>query len=362
MRPAVTSGSSSASEIDCAGGVLMVTELDAEQPSLRRQSSTRVAIAALVLACWGEAVGFVLMKAFALRSGLVVPGASEWFISAFLLLGRFLVAALLLQCVERKLPTWSECAQGLWIGGFAGAGHLLQMDALNWTSASTSAFLTQGYVVVLPIVAAVERWRAPERRVLFAVLLNLIGLAVLAHFDPRRLTLGRGEGETLLAALLFAGQIFSISRPRYAQNETGPVTLVMFLTIGLGAIPLAVATGRSSDFDRLTASSPIWLMLGLLAVLSTLLPFVLMNRYQRRVSSSEAGVIYGAEPVLASLLALFLPAVLSPIAGVGYANERVSMRLVLGASLVTLAPVLLRARNTDSEPRALADKSTNPAG
>jgi drug/metabolite transporter (DMT)-like permease len=347
------------SQYSRVGRVLMVTDLVAERQSLRRQSTIRFAIFALIVACLGEAVSFPLMKAFALRSGLVAPGASDWFMSALALLGRFLAAALVLLCFERKLPSKSELAQGLWIGGFAGAGHLLQMDGLSWTNASTSAFLTQGYVVVLPLLAAIELRRRPERRVLLAVLLNLIGLAVLARFDPRRLTLGRGEGETLLAALLFAGQIFSISRPRYAQNESGPVTLVMFLTIGLGAVPLAVATGRASDFDQLTTSPQIWILLGLLAVICTLLPFVLMNRYQRYVSSSEAGVIYGAEPVLASMLALFLPAILSPVAGAQYANERLTPRLVFGALLVTSAVVLLSARSSDSERSSVNDPSTN---
>jgi drug/metabolite transporter (DMT)-like permease len=337
----------------------MVTELGTERQSLRRPSAVRFAVPALIAACFGEAVGFPLLKAFALRAGLAAPGASDWFISSFLLLGRFLAAALLLLCFERKLPSNSELAQGLWIGGFAAAGHLLQMDGLSWTNASTSAFLTQGYVVVLPVLAAIESRRRPEKRVLLAVLLSLIGLAVLARFEPRHLTLGRGEAETLLAALLFAGQIFSISRPRYAQNEGGPVTLVMFLTVGLGALPLSVATGRETDFDRITASPQIWILLGLLALLSTLLPFVLMNRYQRHVSSSEAGVIYGAEPLVASLLTLFLPALLSPVAGARYVNEQLTFRLILGALLVTSAVFLLRSGDADAELASLDQQTSN---
>jgi drug/metabolite transporter (DMT)-like permease len=220
---------------------------------------------------------------------------------------------------------------------------------LNWTNASTSAFLTQGYVVVLPLLAAVESRMRPERRVLWAVALNLLGLAVLARFDPRTLRLGRGEAETLLAAVLFAGQIFSISRPRYANNQTGPVTMVMFLTIGLGSLPLAAAAAGPGDLGFFTGSSQLWLLLGLLALFSTLLPFVLMNRYQRHVSSSEAGVIYGAEPVLASVLALFLPALLSQLAMIRYDNETLSLRLLVGAVLVTSAALLLRAGAPDAE-------------
>jgi drug/metabolite transporter (DMT)-like permease len=301
-----------------------------------------------LFACLGEAVGFPLMKAFSLRADLVAPGVSGWFMSAYLLSGRFLLAALLLALFQRKLPRKSEYLQGAWIGVFACAGHLFQTDGLSFTDASTSAFLTQGYVVVLPLLAAMETRRLPERRVLWAVVVSLVGLAILARFDPWQLSLGRGESETLLAALLFAGQIFMISRPAYTQNRTGPVTLVMFLTVGLGALPLAGASGRPSDYARLVDSPQLWLLLVGLTLLSTLLPFVLMNRYQRHVSSSEAGVIYGAEPVLASVLSLWLPELLSPLAGVIYANETLSLRLVLGALLVTLAPLLLRAGSDDA--------------
>ena len=316
---------------------------------MTREPALRFAIFALLLACLGEAVGFPLMKAFTLRSNLVAPGVSGWFMSAYLLSGRFLLAALVLGCFERKLPSKSELAQGLWIGGFAGAGHILQTDGLNWTDASTSAFLTQGYVVVLPIAAMIESRKRPDRRLLLAITLNLLGLGILARFDPRSLTLGRGEAETLVAAVLFAGQIFSISRPRYADNKTGPVTMVMFLTIGLGVLPLAATSGCQTDLGHLTHSAELWFLLGSLTLFSTLLPFVLMNRYQRHVSSSEAGVIYGAEPVLACLLALFLPEFLAPVIGVFYANESASIRLVLGATLVTVSPFLLRSGMSESK-------------
>lgn len=304
--------------------------------------SLRLALCALLLACFGEGIGFPLMKAFALRCQVVAPQASDWLSSGYLLAGRFLLAAVILLAFERKKPTRLELTQGLWIGAFAGAGHVLQADGLAFTDASTSAFLTQGYVVVLPLLAALERRRLPSRRIAFAVLVNVVGLGILARFDPRLLTLGRGEAETLLAAVLFAGQIFSISRPGYDQNRAGPVTVVMFVTVAAGSLALTAKSGGAGDVASLTASPQLGVLLVALTLLSTLMPFLLMNRYQRHVSSSEAGVIYGAEPVLASVLALFLPALLTPLAGQDYVNERLSLRLLAGAGLVTLSPFLLR--------------------
>jgi drug/metabolite transporter (DMT)-like permease len=86
---------------------------------------------------------------------------------------------------------------------------------------------------------------------------------------------------------------------------------------------------------------------GLLAVLvlaCTVVAFLLMNRWQREVSATEAGLIYCIEPVFVSVLALFLPVWLSRWAGVDYANEPVTLHLLLGGGLITAANVLLQSR------------------
>jgi drug/metabolite transporter (DMT)-like permease len=67
-----------------------------------------------------------------------------------------------------------------------------------------------------------------------------------------------------------------------------------------------------------------------------------MNRYQPDVSASEAGIIYGAEPLFASLFALFLPSFFAGLAAVAYANERLTDRLLIGGGLVITANVLLQ--------------------
>lgn len=311
--------------------------------------SRRVVLAGLLLACLGEAIGYPLLKAFDLLSGVAAPGASSWFVSAVLLGARFLGAAIALLMVTRSRPTRDEAAQGLWLGVFACAGTVLLVDGMNFCDTSTSAFLSQGYVVILPLLSAIACRRWPLPRVLAAVLISMTGLAVLARVDPLALRLGRGEAEVLLSACAFAGQIFSISRARYQQNRSGPVSLVMFGCAGLLALPIALATRRSGDFSALSAAPGFWLFIALITLVATLVPMWLMNRYQRYVSSAEAGVIYGAEPVLASCLALFCPEWLAPIAHAPYANEHLSLRLLLGGILVLFANFLLQTRSAPQQ-------------
>lgn len=314
----------------------------------------RIALLGLVIACvfWG--IGFPLTKAFALRAQVEAPGASSWFVAAVLIVGRFLAAAAVVGVVDRRRPERLEWEQGGWLGIVTGLGVVLQTDGLSYTSASTSAFLTQGYVVVLPVVAGLGARRFPELRVLGAVMASVLGLAVLSGFSPSALALGRGEAETLGAAMLFTAQILVLSRKKYAANRANPVTFVFFLSVAITTFPLAVVTAQSGEFLALVRSSSLWGLGIALTLLGTLAPFWLMNQYQPQVPPAEAGVIYGAEPVFASLFALWVPAQITSLAGSRYANETITTRLLLGGALVTVANLVLQLqkRSNREAPRS----------
>ena len=143
---------------------------DALHTGVTGKAPPLLAVLGLVAACLFWGIGFPLTKAFALRAHVVAPQASDWFIVAALVAGRFFVAGAMLVVVERARPTRLEVRQGIWVGLFSACGLLFQIDGMTRTAASTSAFLTQGYVVVLPIVAAFAGRRLPERRVVVAVL------------------------------------------------------------------------------------------------------------------------------------------------------------------------------------------------
>ena len=55
--------------------------------------------------------------------------------------------------------------------------------------------------------------------------------------------------------------------------------------------------------------------------------------------------MYTTEPLFAAVFALFLPARLSGLAQVGYANEQFSLAVVSGGGLILLANLLLQIRS-----------------
>ena len=189
------------------------------------------AAAFLVLATAFWSLSFPIVKALGMAQTEVLPGVNSWFTSSLCVWYRFLAAALLM--LPWTAPKWrgltrGELAQGIGLGLFGGGGLLLQMDGLRYTSASTSAFLTQCYCLIIPLWLAVEERRRPSPVVIACCLLVFIGVAILADFDWETFRLGRGEIETLLGSVLFTGQILWLQRPKYAGNDVARFTGVMF--------------------------------------------------------------------------------------------------------------------------------------
>jgi drug/metabolite transporter (DMT)-like permease len=305
-------------------------------------------VGALLLAnlFWG--LSFPLIKAIVLAHQLVVPASSTWFLTAYTVAPRFVIATLVLVVVLRKqLASFTalEIKQGVLLGATAGAGMLFQNDGLQFTSASTSAFLTQLYAILIPAWLALRSRRWPSGLVLACCALVLAGVAVLGRFDFREMRLGRGEIETLICSVFFMMQILLLERKAFGANRALPVTLVMFAVEA--ALFSAMAGVTAPDAAALLApwTSLSWVGLtALLTVFCTLGAYTLMNTWQPKISATEAGLIYCGEPVFASVLALFLPALFSAWIGISYPNETVTWHLLVGGGLITLANLLLQLR------------------
>ena len=295
---------------------------------------------------WG--LSFPLIKGVVLAHEQALPASGGWFITAYAIAPRFLLSALLLMLLlGRTLRTLrgGEFRQGLKLGLAAAAGMLLQNDGLRFTAASTSAFITQFSVFLIPLIVAVRVRRWPPPLVWVACALVLTGVGVLARFDFATLQLGRGEMETLLSSGFFTLMIFVLDDRTQVGNRALLVSTVMFTTeaaiftvLSVGAVP------HAADLLVPWTSGP-WVACTLaLTVFCTLASFSLMNKWQPYITATEAGLLYCLEPVFASLMALFLPGLLSAWAGFDYPNERLTWQLLAGGGLVTLANVLLQLR------------------
>lgn len=306
----------------------------------RRRAAQMLVLATLF---WG--LSFPAMKALGILQQELLPGASSWFVSASALTVRFSIAALIMLVWSiRTLHrlTALEVWQGAGLGVFAGGGLLFQMDGLAYTPASTSAFLTQCYCVLLPIIVMIRDRKRPNRMVIVCALAVVTGVAILARVDWRSLSLGRGEWETLIGSLLFTGQILWLERPMFSANRVDHCSMIMFGVIAAICLPIAVMTATTAKDWLVIYSSWAAAIYQLILIFGcTMVAFVLMNRWQRYLPSTEAGLIYCAEPVFASLFALFLPAWFARMGGIQYPNEGITWNLLVGGGFITTANILL---------------------
>lgn len=319
----------------------------------RTPAHTR-ALLMLVLAnlFWG--LSFPLMKAIGGIHLHLLPESSTWFITACTLAPRYLLGALVL--IPLCLPalrtlTRLELKQGLGLGLFAICGMIFQTDGLQFTPASTSAFLTQFYAIMIPAWIAIRARRRPLPIVWISSTLVLAGVAVLAQLDWRDLRLGRGELETLIGSVFFMGQILWLDRPEFSQNRVLPITTVMLTVEGLAALAMVFLTTPDASALLVPWTSNAWLFFtALLTLFCTLGAFIIMNTYQPKITATEAGLLYCFEPIFASLLALFLPAWFATLGGFNYPNEVATTHLLLGGALITAANLLLQLRPPPPRP------------
>ena len=297
-------------------------------------------------AAWG--LSFPVQKMLTMLQQELVPAAGTWFLTSWIICLRSLMAAAVLLLWKPQLlrgMTREEVRQGLLLGLIGGLGLVLQADGLAHTNASTSAFLTQAYCVILPMWHCFSRRVAPEWRLVFCTGLVLWGISILSGFNWRTLHMGRGEWETLGAAAAFTIQIILLERPRYRENRAMPVTLLMFLGFAAWSAPVAVmAAPQLGDLWRVVASPAAVAHLGVLALACTVFAYGIMNLWQPKVSATEAGLIYCIEPVCAAVYALFLPGILSRWTDVSYPNEILTSTLISGGLLITAANVLLQIK------------------
>ena len=309
----------------------------------------------LIVACAMWALSFPLVKALHLEQAARLPGAPTLFLASWLQSARFGFGALMLLpfLIGRRRPTGNEIRQAAVITGWGGIGMWLQADALAYTEASTSAFLTQAYCIFLPLWACFRTGEKASRRVVAATFMVILGGAILSGIRPDHLKMGRGELETLLAAFLFTFQILALENPRYRHNRGTVVSFIMFLGIALLFLPItALSAPKLSDCLTAGASMQAFVIIGCLASFCSVGSYVIMNVWQPRVSATEAGLIYTTEPVFTAVYVLFLPALLGQFIGGTYPNESLSMKLLFGGSLIVGANLIMQWKRPPHLPPA----------
>ncbi len=314
----------------------------------RKERISAVSMLLLANAFWG--LSFPLIKSLILLNQKLSPG-NGIFIVACTVAPRFLLGTVILALWQSRKTSQSdqpwltraEFNQGLYLGIFGAAGMLLQNDALRFMDASTSAFLTQFYALMIPLWLALKHRKFPSATIRISCILVLAGVAILGNFNWHNFTLGRGEWETLLCSVFFMAQVFGVEGSSHTDCRHGKVTLVWLASEAILFTCIGIFSGPTANaFWTPWTSLPWFGFTFALTLFPTLGSFSIMSKWQSKITATEAGLIYCFEPIFGSLFSLVLPALLSVWAMINYPNENLNSHLLIGGALITLANVLIQ--------------------
>ena len=228
---------------------------------------------------------------------------------AWIVLTRFALAALLLApWLVRAAPR--DLRSGVLLGLLLFACYVFQVEGLALTSSNRNAFICGLNVLVVPLLGVLAG-RAPERRIVLALMLAVAGLAALC-WDGGAWTFG--DSLALGAALCFGLYIKMMEVHTRGAVRLMSLTAAQIATVGACALGWVVVT--EIPFGNAAEVGAYWqrtgsalaagaLNLVYLGVVATAAIISLQTWGQRHSTANEAAVIYAFEPAAAAVFGYF---------------------------------------------------------
>ncbi len=261
----------------------------------------------VVTIVWGATFIWMKQAMNALQNEIDFYGQTA--VVSVLVGGRFLIAAVALfigsskaRAALREKELWSG---GTVLGLILLVGFTTQMVGIDTISPSTSAFLTSLYVVFTAMISTKMTGQPVTRMMIAGVLLATFGAGFIE--GPPHLSWGKGEILTVICAFFFALHILFTQSITQRMDPLG-VTITSFLVVSIGSLAISFLMGGEDTFKlwELTLQQDVLVPLLCLGLLGSLFALLLLNLLQRHLHPVQAAIIYGLEPVWATMFALGL--------------------------------------------------------
>jgi drug/metabolite transporter (DMT)-like permease len=260
---------------------------------------------------------------------LVVQDATDDAAVMPFLAARFLIGAAVLWPFARRRPAHpTEWRDGVLAGVLFLGGYVFQTVGIQYTTSSSSAFITYLLVVFVPLMNVFIVRRAPSFVTIVGVAMAIVGLVLLSGGASG---FGKGEWLTLGCALCFAAHLLVLDHVTL-RNDAVRLTFIQVLTVGLGCLVPGLLLGGFAF------GLPAWGAAAFTGVGATAVAVLCMVWAQRVVPPARTAIILLLEPVFAAFL--------------GYlAGERLGGRGFLGAVLILAAVLWIELVPEPSVPR-----------
>lgn len=212
--------------------------------------------------------------------------------------------------------------RGAVIGAMLYAAYSVQTYGLALTTPSKNAFLTAVYCVLVPFLYWAFAKIRPDRYNVIAAVLCVAGVGLVSLTGD--LTVGPGDGLTLVCAIFYALHIVAVAKVSPGK-DIYLLTVFQFAFAGLYAWTGGILTETFPA--RALAKPEILLPLAYLAVMATTVALLFQNVGQVWSDPASASVILSLESVFGVLCSVL------------FAGDQVNGRMLAGFALIFVAVV-----------------------
>ena len=271
---------------------------------------------------------------------------SQHFSAPWILVLRFSIGGLLLSpfLLRGKKP---DFLGGVMLGVLLFVAAMFQFSGLVLTSSNRNAFVTGLNVLIVPLLG-LAMGRIPERRILIAIGLAIVGLFALCWDGA---AWGEGDNLALVGAFCFGAYIKMLELTTRRASNLMALTTVQILVVALCALLwLALRELPAHPFvwdEFVAAGKASFFNLAYLSVVATAAIISLQSWGQRYAGANEAAVIYAFEPGCAAIAAYF------------WLGESMGLRGIVGA-LLLIAGMIVSQWTPENKPQAQLSPEGTP--
>jgi drug/metabolite transporter (DMT)-like permease len=237
---------------------------------------------------------------------------------------RFWLAALVMGALSaRKLHQidWPILRDGLLLGVLLYASYSFQTFGLQRTTAGNAGFITGLFIIFTPLLAAIFLRHRPDLKSIVAVIVAVIGLAILS-LQPG---LGIRVGDALVLACAFLYSVHIILLDGYVKKYD--LVLLTFVQMLVLAVTFT-ASGFMFETFTVPKTGFVWMTIVICGVLASAAAFYVQGYAQRILTPVRTSMVLIMEPVF------------SVIFGIIILGEHLSWRSWLGCALILAGMIL----------------------
>lgn len=258
---------------------------------------------------------------------VVVKSSLDYIPPLYMLALRFSIAGIVLGLILFKKVismTKDVIVHSLLIGLSLFVAELFQTYGCKYTTAGKNAFLTTIYVIFVPFLHLLFNKVKPQPKCVVAAVIGFWGIGLISLNES--FTVAFGDILTLICGLFYALQIVLIAK--YAANDD-PIQLSIgqfFTGAVLSWIAAPLLEGKITS-DMFVRDSIVGILY--LALLSTMVSFLLQTVCQKYAPPGPAAIIMGMESVFGALFSFM------------FLGEIMTGKMIIGCAMMIAAMIMV---------------------